>query len=114
MIEQDSLGTRSETHLLTLYISQVSFDVELVRLAQLVFYAGLCEDTDVHCEGWAANGECDKNPGFMRGDEDQVRLYYLKDEHWESAATSEHFSLSICRGLARACASHSFATTLYL
>lgn len=26
-----------------------------------------CVDADPGCPGWAASGECDRNPGFMRG-----------------------------------------------
>ena len=40
---------------------------------QRVFYEGRevgvpgrCEDADEGCHGWAENGECEKNPGFMR------------------------------------------------
>lgn len=28
---------------------------------------GPCEDADANCQGWAASGECDKNPQFMVG-----------------------------------------------
>lgn len=37
---------------------------------KLLTYAGAsCEDNSkhkVHCPGWAKNGECQKNPGFMK------------------------------------------------
>jgi len=27
-----------------------------------------CKDTSSKCESWSKSGECDRNPGFMRGD----------------------------------------------
>ena len=29
---------------------------------------GYCEDTNDRCDEWASAGECDKNPGFMKGE----------------------------------------------
>ncbi|MEW5317239.1 MAG: hypothetical protein WDW38_008556 [Sanguina aurantia] len=57
----------------TVWVHSVPFRPEewngthFMRASGQVADPGLCADTDVHCEGWAANGECDKNPGFMRG-----------------------------------------------
>lgn len=34
---------------------------------------GVCEDSNSKCEQWTKAGECDNNPGFMRGEgSDQV------------------------------------------
>eukprot|EP00899_Mesostigma_viride_P008685 jgi/Mesvir1/17818/Mv12914-RA.2 len=39
----------------------------LLSRTRAVLPAETCRDTDANCPGWARAGECDANPGFMRG-----------------------------------------------
>ena len=36
-----------------------------LRLVLYTFAGSSCKDNNKSCSGWAANGECTKNPGYM-------------------------------------------------